>query len=256
MIDAHPAASLFPELSREHLAELARDIKEHGLLEPVEIYEGLVLDGRNRLRACELVGVKPKYVEACVDGLGPTVYVVSKNLHRRHLTASQRAAVATEMLPMLKAEARERQLTGKRPSTTNGGRSKGEAKALAGEAVAVSRNYVDAADRLQREAPETFERVKAGDLTIRAAERELGLRPTSGQHSAPTARPDVLGGKKRSTVAPRERLRRLGDALAGYLVGLDGLSLRGTDCNRELDRVAAQARAIARTAQRMKGGES
>ncbi len=83
MISSHPAAELFPFMSDEELGELAADIRAHGLLEPIVLLDGLVLDGRNRLRACEAAGVEPRFVDW--DGTGdPAVWVISKNLKRRH----------------------------------------------------------------------------------------------------------------------------------------------------------------------------
>jgi hypothetical protein len=54
----HPFAALFPELPPEELTQLARDIKERGQLEPIILYKGVILDGRNRYRACQIAGVK------------------------------------------------------------------------------------------------------------------------------------------------------------------------------------------------------
>jgi ParB-like chromosome segregation protein Spo0J len=59
----HPLAALFPELPPEELAELARDVKERGQLEPIILHKGLILDGRNRYRACQIAGVKPQTEE-------------------------------------------------------------------------------------------------------------------------------------------------------------------------------------------------
>jgi len=105
----HPAAALFPVLKGAELQELADDIRDHGLLEPIELLDGTVLDGRSRLAACELAGVEPDFTEANIDDLGPTVYVVSKNLKRRHLKTGQRAAIVQRMQPLLAEEAKERQ---------------------------------------------------------------------------------------------------------------------------------------------------
>jgi hypothetical protein len=87
--------------------ELVGDIRAHGLVQPIVRFEGKILDGRNRYRACQHVGVEPRYVEW--DGESPTAYVLSLNLHRRHLTDGQRAMIAVEALPLFEAEARERQ---------------------------------------------------------------------------------------------------------------------------------------------------
>ena len=56
----------------------------------------MVLDGRNRLAACKLADVEPTWIAWQGDG-DPTAWVVSQNLHRRHLTESQRAMVAARL---------------------------------------------------------------------------------------------------------------------------------------------------------------
>lgn len=107
-LPAHPAANLFPMLSEVALRSLATDIEANGLQEAIVMHDGLVLDGRNRLAACKIAGVEPRFVEWVRTG-SPTAWVLGRNLHRRHLTASERAAVALDALPLLEAEARERQ---------------------------------------------------------------------------------------------------------------------------------------------------
>lgn len=99
-MDAHPAAALFPLMSGEEFDAFVADIKAHGLREPIVMADGKVLDGRNRLRACEQLGIKPSSIEW--DGNGtPEEFVVSENLHRRHLNASQRGMIAAR-LPLLR----------------------------------------------------------------------------------------------------------------------------------------------------------
>jgi hypothetical protein len=104
----HPACLLFPKLGKDELQELADDIRENGLRHPIVLYQGKILDGRNRLLACEIAGVEPRFVEW--DGKGsPVEWVVSENLVRRHLTSSQCAVIAHDLLPLLEEMAKERQ---------------------------------------------------------------------------------------------------------------------------------------------------
>jgi hypothetical protein len=177
----HPAAELFPMLAAAELQALADDIKANGQIDPVVIYEGQVLDGRNRLAACELAGVEPRTIEmvfkAC--GIGPTEWVISKNLHRRQLSKSQAAAVAVEALPMLEAEAKTRQVeagrthgVGQKLQQKVAEANAGQARDAAAEIMGVNRQYVSDAKKLRDEAPETYERVKAGKLNIHQAKRE------------------------------------------------------------------------------------
>jgi len=111
VLPTHPAADLFPLLEGPDLAALAEDVREHGLIDPIVLHEGQVLDGRNRLRACELAGVAPRFVEW--DGHDdPAAWVVSKNLKRRHLDASQRSMVAGRLTAYYADAAKERMREG------------------------------------------------------------------------------------------------------------------------------------------------
>ena len=93
----HPLADIFPLLEGDDLEALADDIKAHGQREPIITLDGMILDGRNRYRACEIAGVEP----ITQDYTGPEdkalEYVISLNVHRRHLSTSQRAMAAARM---------------------------------------------------------------------------------------------------------------------------------------------------------------
>jgi hypothetical protein len=94
-IPPHPLADIFPALDDDALRALAQDIGTHGLREDIVLYQGKILDGRCRYRACELAGVVPRVTQ--YGGDNPLAFVVSRNLHRRQLSASQRALVAARL---------------------------------------------------------------------------------------------------------------------------------------------------------------
>jgi hypothetical protein len=97
----HPAAGLFPMMAEDELRDLAADIKKNGQREPIYVYKCQVLDGRNRRRACAVAGVRPYYewLNAPDQDLDdPLAFVLSKNLHRRHLTAEQRREIVSRLL--------------------------------------------------------------------------------------------------------------------------------------------------------------
>lgn len=92
----HPACKLFPALADEELRQLADDIKVNGLQNVIVLLDGKILDGRNRYSACKLATVEPQFVEW--DGQGsPVEWVISQNLMRRRLNASQRAVIALDI---------------------------------------------------------------------------------------------------------------------------------------------------------------
>lgn len=92
----HPLAELFPMLEPGDITRLADDICTFGQRHPIVLLDGQVLDGRNRQAACAFGDIEPVYVE--YDGDDPLNFVLSLNLHRRHLTESQRAMVAAAIV--------------------------------------------------------------------------------------------------------------------------------------------------------------
>lgn len=94
----HPVADLFPMLPDEELRELAEDIKENGLIFPI-VLDGdqQLIDGRNRLRACELAGVEPAFTS--LNGHDPIAYIISTNVNRRHLNKGQQAMAVAMAYP-------------------------------------------------------------------------------------------------------------------------------------------------------------
>jgi hypothetical protein len=91
MLKQHPLSAAFPAMSSDDFAALVEDIKANGQREPVMVHEGMVLDGWHRYQACSQLGIKPQQFTFPADK-DPVAFVLSHNLHRRHLTPSQRAA--------------------------------------------------------------------------------------------------------------------------------------------------------------------
>jgi hypothetical protein len=90
----HPLSAAFPSFSDTDLDALVEDIRAFGQRESGLVFEGMILDGWNRYQACVRLGIEFNYIEFEEEypGVDPEDYVVSKNLHRRHMTDSQRAA--------------------------------------------------------------------------------------------------------------------------------------------------------------------
>lgn len=183
----HPACLVLPEMQPDEYEDLKRDIERHGVREPVRIHGGFILDGRHRWRACQELGIKCPTEDVTIDQDESLVeWVVSTNVHRRSLTASQRAAVAAGMLPLLEEEAKERQRRGKAapppaakhdlPARLPEGQT-GESREHAAKATGASPRYVQDAKAIKQASPETFEKVKSGEVSIPEAKRQLKKPP-------------------------------------------------------------------------------
>lgn len=99
-LPVHPLAELFPMLPEDELVDLADDIKANGLLHPIMLDHlgEMLVDGRNRLRACEIAEVEPRF-EQLPEGVEPADYIASVNLARRHMSVGQRAMALAMIYP-------------------------------------------------------------------------------------------------------------------------------------------------------------
>jgi hypothetical protein len=238
----HPAAELFPLMDDEALQKLADDIVAHGQHDPISLYEGKVLDGRNRQNACRIANVEPRYEVIELKGASPTLFVVSRNLYRRHLNEAQLATVAADMVPMLAKEAKERlhqgQIHGGHtagqgrpknsspasvPETYSSNETKGfhgETRHIAGVATGVSARTVQSAIYVKKNDPELFGQMREGKIPARTAERQARERAAK---SNPPKKQQGNATPRQQAVA-KATYRRMSHAAAS-LEGLgDGLS--------------------------------
>ena len=108
LLPVHPAADLFPLMKADELRELAEDIRKNGLrnsaiLQLHEDWQPVLLDGRNRLDALALLGeeitLDNRFIfETIPADCDPYAYVISLNIHRRHLTAEQRRELIAKLI--------------------------------------------------------------------------------------------------------------------------------------------------------------
>lgn len=91
--ELHPLCVLFPRLTGAEFNSLRDDIKSNGLRSPIVLHDGMILDGGNRYQACLEAGVEPVFEE--FEGGNLATFVLSVNLHRRHMTAPQQAAIVS-----------------------------------------------------------------------------------------------------------------------------------------------------------------
>lgn len=219
----HPAAALFPMMSPSELADLAEDIEANGQNHPIVVWtpsrpeydpnrgpeswedkearlrrDGQVLDGRNRLRACELAGVEPSFEEydstLVRHGADPYSYVLSQNVHRRHLEPGQRATIAAKLATLAK---------GTNQHTAQAAPS----QAKAAELLNVSVDSVQRARKvLENGAPELVAAVERGTIHVKTAAAVAQLPIAEQQEALAQGRVNevamaVLSGKGRASTA-------------------------------------------------------
>ena len=100
--ELHPLCTLFPRIEGAEFDALVADVKANGLRESIVLHDGMILDGGNRYRACVQAGVTPKFKE--FSGANLVTFVLSANLHRRHLSAGQQAAIVASAQDWAKAQ--------------------------------------------------------------------------------------------------------------------------------------------------------
>lgn len=173
MFEIHPAANLFPEMTDEESKNLMVDIRENGQREPIVLHQGKVIDGRNRLRACRWLEVEPKTREYQGREEDVVSYVLSLNLHRRHLTEGQRAMVAAKIATM------------KQGARTDLSPIGGMSQADAAKALSVSKRSVERAAHVKQNAdPVVLKAVESGDMSLHEASKVVQLRPDAQKEIA------------------------------------------------------------------------
>ncbi|HRK21664.1 MAG TPA: ParB/RepB/Spo0J family partition protein, partial [Fimbriimonadaceae bacterium] len=179
----HPATALIPPCRSEEYEALKADIAENGQKEPIVLYQGQILDGLTRYRACTELKIKPKTID--YSGSSPEDYVISRNLHRRHLTQSQLAGIAARFIGPLAEEAAERMKLGK-GQDNSGGRGRKNPRPDSAEGLSqrprdvlakkfgVSKTLIQDALRIARNDPVLLGRVIAGEISLSQALKSVG----------------------------------------------------------------------------------
>ena len=200
-LQLHPYAELFPVMSHEELTWLQSSIEARGQEEPIVLYEGKVLDGRNRLRVCDALGLKPKTIK--YDGDDPLGYVIAKNYARRHLTESQRALVAARIANLSHGGDRKSNQVANLPL---------DSITQAAEKLHVSARTVrDARKVLSTANSELIKAVETGRIAVSAA-TQIATLPERDQRDIALTKDDMA---RRSKVKAAKELARARKAKEG-----------------------------------------
>jgi len=191
--------NIFPEAKPEDYTRILDDIRANGFDEkqPITLYQGEIIDGWNRQRACDELKIEPTYYHFNGTDSEAIAYMMRTN-KRRNLNSGQWACIAAEADELLKAIAEEvererREKQAEELSKTHAAKSEGvcgknlpqtntrdESKTAhkVAQLFNTNRTYVNQAVKMKEQAPEVFERVKAGKMTMQDANKAVRAIPT------------------------------------------------------------------------------
>jgi len=175
-MEFHEVVYIFPDMEPDEYIKLVADIRQNGLREPIWTYQDKIIDGRHRYNACVETHTLPRYQEW--DGVGSlTMFVVSLNLHRRHMNSGQKSFVALNIESQLAIEAKENMSKG------GGDKKSGlqiivnpiieplHAAEQAAKIVGTNHSYVTDAKKIVATAPELQPLVMNNVITLPEAKR-------------------------------------------------------------------------------------
>lgn len=170
-LELHPLCTLFPRMSGAEFDALKADIVANGMREPIVVHAGLILDGGNRYRACIEAGVEPELKE--FTGGNAVSFVLSANLHRRHLTPGQQAVIVASAQDWSRAHA------------AGGDRKSDQTATLPLDSVAdraaqsgASERTQRMADSVARQSPDLARQVAHGEISLPKALEQLAPKPS------------------------------------------------------------------------------
>lgn len=185
--------NIFPEAKLEDFNRLLDDIRANGFdkTHPITIYEGEIIDGWNRQRACDEIGINPAYTTFTGTDDEAIAFVMRTN-KRRNLNSGQWACIAAEaddLLAVIKKQverdaerkrienaANQHQPQDKKLSALTNQHAEKTATKVA-ELFNTNRTYVNQAVKIKEKAPEVFEKVKAGKMTMQDANKAVRAIP-------------------------------------------------------------------------------
>jgi hypothetical protein len=219
--EVHPFAAAFPLIEGDQFDELVKDIKDHGLRDPIVLSRdgSVLIDGRNRWRACKAAGVKPD--TRCLDDESEQDIldlIASSNVHRRHLSLGELAMIGVEYEKQFAAATkmgRPAKESIEEPRDFPGSKQNLSSE-RAGRAVGVNGRAVSVAKRLVQEAPDLAEQVRSGEKKLWSADAEMKERKKSGETKPPG--PTDIRGR-------RLPMRAMKKQIAEGMLSLDAMCL-------------------------------
>lgn len=227
-IKVHPAAEIFPMMDAVAFQNLVADIEANGVQATIKLVgetreEAQLIDGRNRLKAMIQLGMDPHDYADVIhpDDLGdPVQYVLSLNLHRRHLDESQRGMVANKVATL------------KHGQRSDSSIELSATQEDAAEQLNVSVSSVKRARKVtEKAAPEIVEAVERGEVSVSAAaevadlpqaeqqklaaEGPKAIKQAATQHRQEKATKPKAEPETKPTTKPTGAIKKLRDVFDG-----------------------------------------
>lgn len=199
--EVHELSAIFPDLNKEDRKQLHGDIAANGQLDPVTLYQGKILDGKNRYVICQELGIECKTIKLA-HGIDPIRFVISKNLIRRHLDENERAFIAAQLAEMTAGRNWE--------SNSALGPNKKISQAEAARMMKVSERRVKRAKRvLTQGGPELKRAIDNKEISLKAADGKIREKVRTAKNNN--------GSKDHKT--PLQRQREALDNAPGLMNG-------------------------------------
>jgi len=240
----HPLSAAFPPMSEDEYSALKADIQENGQRHPAIVIaepDGAfsVLDGWHRVQACLDAGREPLTRE--YDGADPVAFVISANLHRRHLTSGQRAQAVVLCNEWVA-----------KPGSALRAEPSGVTASQMAQQAQVGVRVIERAKQVQRADPQLAQQVVAGAVSLNAAAKQAaGEPPAAAAKRVVAAIPTQSEIEKRDTeiASLKARIDELTEALAEMTDAAEILAgiQEGKDTIEMLKASKNYARAVERT---------
>ena len=198
MIDypIHPACAVWPSMSDLSFEELVASIRERGLIHPIMLCEGKILDGKERHRACVAAGIEPKY--ETYSGADPVGFSLDVNKHRRHLPAYELAFIGEELAKIKRGGSGANQYRSRAEVLGNTSATKLDSVQEIANQLGIGRQSILSARALKKHAePNIIEMVKTGKVGIQSAGVYATQTPRKEQRDANIATVRQLGSFQR-----------------------------------------------------------
>lgn len=258
-MDTHPLAQALPMLGEEDYGRLRESIRTHGQIESIVLMGEMVVDGRNRLKACRELGLSPATVQ--YRGSVPVEdYIWAKNVARRHMTDDQKAAAVMRWEEYEKRQAKERkklsQGRGQKGPVISPDVKGGDARDKLAERAGVAQNKIRQAMLVKKHDEKLLEQVERGEVTLAGAVKRVPPPVPRGKRVSTEQRESQIRalraeGMDSTQIADRIGLSR---GRVSHIAHAAGIELRGKPAIQRLDELrdlAAQGYRSEQIAERM-----